>query len=512
MSSAVRAALALAAGRPVEDFSFAWPCAFAVAKRERCAPLAWLRSGATIRRLAPAQITLKWRAEAIASADLASAWEHVLSEVIVILHGVTVAPMVLKGLPLAERLYGTPAARPTSDLDLYIPFEDRAAAHVTLVAAGWRWLGGEAPSEGRYEAVNDARAMRIEIHSSLLDDGLVRHLKFATPLGRLAKVGATEAFVHDDRQLPSFLAVHLAKHSLPPMLWALDFAALWTRLSEIERSDAWSAARGANAARYLAWAVRRAEHLAAAIDGDDIALRALGFHNGRRRDVHNAIRTAVLASSPKDAARVIAAWLFPRSPGGTRWEALFAFGGRVATRLPRILGRQRAYSSSLRQPTAGKPERHRVLALESSDFAVMARDLVGRDVSFWVRASGSSMEPSIPNGSEVRLQPINGRELRIDDVVLADLGVRGFVIHRIRGFDTSFVRLRGDANVRSDPPVTREQALAIVDAIRVPGRRGTGGSPAIGTPRKLLAMIGASRRAWRRIARGGPGPRHEQNA
>ncbi len=513
MDSAVRAALALASGRRVDDFSFAWPSAFAVAKRERCAPLAWLRSGAAIKRLAPAHITQAWRAEAIASADTASSWERVLSQVIVILHRVAVAPVVLKGLPLAERLYGTFVARPTADLDLYVPSEDRAAAHLALIAAGWRWLGGAAPSEGRYEAVDDGRAMRIEIHSSLLDDGLVRHLSFAPPIGRLAKVGTTEAFVHDDPQLPSFLAVHLAKHALPPMLWALDFAALWQGLSERERADAWSAARAANAVRYLSWAVRRAEHLSAAIEGEAGALRALGFRDGRRRDVHNALRVAALASSFEDAGRVIAAWLVPRSSGETRWNAVVTFGRRVAKRVPRIFGPRRAYPSPSRHPPAGTHLHQRALALESNEFALIARDLVGRDVSFWVRASGSSMEPSIPSGSEVRLQPIHGRALRVDDVVLADVGARGFVIHRIRGFDDPFFRLRGDANVRSDPPVTREQTYAVADAIRVDGRiTDIAGVPVTRAPRRLLSVIGASRRAWRRIGRRDGGGRMGRNA
>ena len=112
MNADVRAVLALARGRPdVQPAS--WSNALEIAVKERCAALAWHRSGAEIRRLAPADIVQRWRSEAIAAVDLAAMWEAVLARTLPALRTAGVEPVVLKGLPLGIRLYGTTAARPS---------------------------------------------------------------------------------------------------------------------------------------------------------------------------------------------------------------------------------------------------------------------------------------------------------------------------------------------------------------------------------------------------------------
>src|SRR5687767_12103439 len=50
--------------------------------------------------------------------------------------------VVLKGLPLASRLYGDFAVRACVDIDLYVSRESRAKADVALARAGWTLAEG----------------------------------------------------------------------------------------------------------------------------------------------------------------------------------------------------------------------------------------------------------------------------------------------------------------------------------------------------------------------------------
>ena len=403
--------------------------------------------------------------------DLAVLWEAVLARTLTSLRGAGVEPIVLKGLPLGQKLYGTLAARPSADLDLFIDLERRRAAHRALLDGGWHWRGGEAPFEGGYEAAHAGRNVLLEVHSALLDDALVRHLPFAAPGARAVRIGEIDTMAHDDDQLPAFLAVHLAKHAMPPLLWFVDFGELWEKLAPDDRQRAWVAARAARATRYLDWAVRRSALLIEAAEGSDGALTAIGFRNGERTDIHNALRVAALADSPRDAVAVVAGWAAPADLRANPARLL----SRLAERLVKFLrGRLRAARTSLMASggaaSVSVDSSTRALTLGARDFGEIARDLAARDCAFWIRATGSSMYPAIPSGAAVRLAPVHGASITAGDVVLADLGGGKIVLHRVKHVRAGVVRLQGDANVRMDRPVMLSDVVAKADVVRLQGR------------------------------------------
>ena len=471
MNADVTAVLALSRGRHLVANPASWENTLAIARKERCAALAWHRSGAEIRRLAPPDVVRQWRSDAMAAVDLAAFWESVLARSVPVLRRAGVEPVILKGMPLGQKLYGTTGARPSADLDVFVDRERRPVAHRALVDAGWRWRGGEAPYEAGYETAHEGRQVLLEVHSALLDDPLVRHLSFAAPRGRPVVTGATEVLAHDDDQLPAFLAVHLAKHAMPPLLWFIDFGELWERLDAGERERASAAARAARASRYLEWAVRKSALLAAAAEGGDAALAAFGIRDGDRSEAHTALRVAALASTPRDALTAVAGWAAPSELRARPAQLLARLVQRFGKFARRRLGRP--YSRSMARvpsPVRAADPATRALTLGSADFAELARDLAARDCAFWIRAMGSSMEPAIPGGAAVRLVPIRGQPVAVGDIVLADLGKGRIVLHRVRRIVAGEVLLRGDANVRTDRAVPLEKVLARADAVRLDGR------------------------------------------
>lgn len=462
--------LALTLGRPVGERAFSWSSALELARAERCAALAWIRSGDTIRRFAPAGIARAWRHEALRIAATSSFWEELLDSVMASLDAARVQPIVLKGIPLAQRLYGDSAARPCADLDLYVPAEQRAAAHDALVAAGWRWRLGDAPREANYVVQSKGREAILEVHSSLLDDGLVAHLPLPAPQSRGVWIGQRAIPAHDDDILPGFLATHLAKHAMPPLLWFIDFRALWSSLDESARRDAAAAAHAARVQRYLRWALRRAAAIDEAASGSLEALAVLGIVESGRGDRHNAARVMLLSSTLPDAIRVARAWLAPAELGGDWRQLRKLLETRFAKLSRRRVGQLRTYDGQ-RGPVEARGEL-RALAIDSDGFDSLVKELSLRDASFWIRVSGSSMQPSISAGAAVRLTSARTRGVTLDDVVLARAaptpdGRAAHILHRVRRVHGDWVHLQGDANAGPDRPVRSSAILAFADAIMV---------------------------------------------
>src|SRR5687767_8520504 len=124
--------LALARGTDDAPNTADWPLVFDVALRERCASLAWLRSGETVRHQAPADIIARWRAHVLRDHGYREQQFAALDESLRALRAAGVEPVVLKGAPLADRLYGDPFARPTGDLDLLVTPGERARVRDAL--------------------------------------------------------------------------------------------------------------------------------------------------------------------------------------------------------------------------------------------------------------------------------------------------------------------------------------------------------------------------------------------
>lgn len=87
----------------------------------------------------------------------------------------------------------------------------------------------------------------------------------------------------------------------------------------------------------------------------------------------------------------------------------------------------------------------------------------GRPTSMLV--AGTSMEPWFRRGDRVWLEPCEAGALRLGDVALSTDGDRMRALHRVIGFDRTFVVLKGDANhdlterVRADAIAGRATVL-----------------------------------------------------
>lgn len=494
MTPDVSAALALAVGAEVDAFGFSWRTVFEIARKERCAPLAWFRSAGTIRRGAPDDVASAWRAEAMSAVSLAAFWQELLCETVALLEARGVDAVVLKGLPLSLQLYERAEARPCSDMDLYVPLSQRTVAHAALLDAGWIWKAGAAPYEGGYRLHHRGRFAILEVHSALLDDDLVAHLPFLPPRSEPVTLANGTVSAHRDDQLAAFLATHLAKHAMPPLLWYVDFRQYWTSLTPGQREMAWSAARSARAQRYLRWAVERVSDLERATAGDVSALRRLGFVDNRRADVHNAGRVARLAATPIDAGRVLAAWLVPRQlrSDPVAWGTLSRV--RIAKAFRRAIGTRRSYL--VPEQTGDAPGRvvPRSLGVDTEQLGALVGDLVSRGLHFTIRASGNSMRPAIEHGSVVCLTPRKESPVAAGDVVLAKTSAGGYMIHRVVRANSGSVQTRGDGNVRADPPIPVESVIAIADALIVDGVRRPIPNPRLARARRRLAA--AVHEAW----------------
>ena len=311
--------LRLCLGQPLRDPSTVdWDDLFGMCVSERCAALAWSRGGEAIRDSAPSRIIATWRALAVASDSHGRAQLKALVEVVDTLRGRGTRPVILKGLPLAWRLYGDAGVRTSVDIDIFLPVADRNAAERVLIATSWKIVEGVRPWTQTFSRTMAGERFYLEVHSSLLDLNL-HHLDAPGPRAREMMVGSVHLPAHWDAMLPSYLAAHAAKHMPASLLYDLDFHALWGSLSAAERSAAWEQAECVGLGRYLAWMVERGRALVRGAGGDRSALTVLGVDARGRTTAHALFRDLALAPSLVAAGQAVAAWVWPphlrASPG-----------------------------------------------------------------------------------------------------------------------------------------------------------------------------------------------------
>ena len=325
--NAVSIALSLALGREVESPSEAdWRGAYAVARAERLFSLAWLRSGEQIRRYAPPDLVATWRTACVAASELADRQAAALRDIARESERGGEPPLVLKGLPLSERLYGERSARVSCDIDLFVPAAQRVHVHGVLTRIGWeRWYDA-APYDASYRLTRDGASLFLEVHSQLVGEALAHCALMAERAAAWSADGATVRRL-DGPVVPVYLAANIAKHGTPSLLSYLDLAAAWAALSPSDRVAANDIAARSRLGRCLQWARSGAEALSAAATGDAAALRALGFEGERRASVHAFLRLMWLADHPGDAVRILGAWAWPRSLRRTR-DGIKTFWGR----------------------------------------------------------------------------------------------------------------------------------------------------------------------------------------
>jgi hypothetical protein len=303
-----------------------WSALLRFATEERCAPLAWHRSGAEIRRLSSPAVAAQWRAAAVASAAYGARQLRVLVSTVRALADAATAPVILKGQPLAQRLYGIASLRGSADLDVFVAPACRLAAERALRDGGWMAIEGAAPWTQTLVLREDGSEHFLELHSSLLDVNL-RHLGVPAPGAQTMSVDGIDLPAHRDAILPAYLASHAAKHMPIALLYHVDFLTLWTSLTRRERDEATEAAERAGLSGYLRWAIRCAGSVTLAADGDRTALARLGIGANGRRVYHTVFRDIALAQTPLDAGRAVGAWLWPPhlrhgiAPLARRWAA-----------------------------------------------------------------------------------------------------------------------------------------------------------------------------------------------
>lgn len=144
--------------------------------------------------------------------------------------------LVLKGLPLSQRLHGGIAHRGVGDMDLLVAPDQFSRAHDLLVGAGYVRLdtGQTAPPEARLLPyfmeivyVRDSGHM-VELHLALQPDPAPPQWGFADLWDRRAQVvldGVALPVLGDDDLFP-YLVSHGARHCWDRLCWLGDVAAL----------------------------------------------------------------------------------------------------------------------------------------------------------------------------------------------------------------------------------------------------------------------------------------------
>ena len=145
--------------------------------------------------------------------------------------------LVLKGLPLGQRVYGGPFAKSSIDLDLLVPEDGFSAAAGILRELGWRRTVPdfrETPARMRwYDAVQKEHVFaghgsRVELHRRLLSNPFLFDPPFEALYSRAQSVElAPDRFrtLGDADQL-LYLGCHGSCHYWQRLKWLCDFAAL----------------------------------------------------------------------------------------------------------------------------------------------------------------------------------------------------------------------------------------------------------------------------------------------
>lgn len=491
--SAAAIALRLAMGRPIDGpGTIDWGAVHRVAASEYLVVLAWLRSGRAIRAHASAELSARWRRAVLANDAHGRRQLAAAADALATLRSAGVDATLLKGIPLAQRLYGEPFVRCTSDIDLFVDERSRMVAAHALDSLGWRRTSGAPPWHEARERRDGSETLHLELHSSIVCDHL-RHLPVPAAAAAAVEVAGVAMPAHDGPLLAAQLAVHLATHQLPSLLWMLDFHTLWTLLGRDERGAALAAARSAGLHRYLDWAIGRSTLLSAAADGEREALAALGMDATGRRDVHSIVRHVALAPSPIAALRVVAACAFPRPQRTSLSAYLAGTSARIRVRGRSLLGQRRDYGLA--------PDGARPLRLERGELLELLRELGAMGRGVWVRAPGGSMLPTIPRGARVWLAPPSATTLSPGAVVLAVTDEGEPVLHRIVEVHADgTLCLRGDSALAFDPVVRSSDVIAEATHVLVDGEtRRIAPSPS----RTVGARALAARRRLAVLAHGG---------
>ena len=373
-----------------------------------------------------------------------------------------VEAVVLKGAPLAARLYGDYTARASVDIDLYVVAPQRDVARDALAALQWQLTGGAAPEEETFELRDGSELFRLEVHSTPLDDPLLHRADF--PIEHtVARIGDYRMPSHSGRFLPAYLAAHLAKHFAKPLLWVVDFHVLWTTLDAEEQAGAIGAARASGLARHLRWAIALSadvtESIRETVPGR--ASRRLARALRTRGDAGRLLHLASLAQSPYGALSVVTGRLWP-----TEWREGWRDAPAYFTRRAvRWIYRHVIFE----QPSAASFVKYNPIALSTRDSARQLSDAMHTS-EVWVKPGDGSMEPAIPSFALARVVAVD-RPLRVGDVVVIGDGHGRCALSRVLALGADTLCVRPDARFKDEQQVSRSAVLGRCDVVDVAGRR-----------------------------------------
>lgn len=470
-----------------------WSTLLARAEHERLVAVCWLHGADTIRRGAPAAVRNAWQKRAIATGLVANKQLEILAETIAGLQSEGASPVVLKGFPLAQRVYADHAVRPVLDSDLYIPEAQRTGAASALASLGWRCTSGCAPEEERFERVVGPDTFVLEVHSSALDDPLLDHVQFPVEQ-ELVSVGGYDLPAHSGRYVPGFLATHLAKHHDKPLLWAVDFFVLWGSLSESERDKAISAARDVGLGRHLAWAIGLTKHIAACeLNAADArpAMQRLARALVATGDTRRLIRLVSLSESPGAAVQVLAGRVWPLARRQGWRHAPKYFVRRAAAWLYRhtVFDRPSVLPASHRDGGEGDE----AIALTAEDCALRLTAALQSQPAAWVSPADGSMEPAIPRYGTARVVRLNGHGIGRGDVVVTSDTNGRCTLSRVTSLGPDTVRLRPDARHSGEEVTSYTAIVGRCDLVAVGGARTPIEQRPHGTMSMLRAILGRAR-------------------
>lgn len=440
---------------------FDWPSLLQAAERERLLGISWKQSAEWIRAAAPPAVIGRWKRNALLLGVHAEHQLRMLATALDALSRAGVDAVVLKGAPLAQRLYGDFTVRPSVDVDLYVLAAEREVARPVLGALGWQCTGGAAPEEETFELRDGSELFRLEVHSTPLDDPLLHRV--VLPIERaITQVGDYALPSHTGRFLPAYLAAHLAKHFAKPLLWVLDFYVLWTTLGAEEQADAITAAHSSGLARHLDWAISISADVA-----ESVRERTPGRASGRlaralrtRGDAGRLLHLASLAPTRLGALSVLSGRLWP-----AEWRA----GWRQAPeyfvrRAIRWIYRHVIFE----QPSASSAQDNPIV-LSTVDSARQLADALQKSEA-WIKPGDGSMEPAIPTFALARVVGID-RPLQVGDVVVTANANGRCGVSRVLSLGAGTLRVRPDARFKGEQQLPHSAILGRCDVVDVAGRR-----------------------------------------
>lgn len=186
-----------------------------------------------------------------------------------------IAAIPLKGVVLAQDIYGSLFAREARDIDLLVRDADVDAAKATLLEQGYHWLEESlSASEQRryrrhkthYTLHHEQRGIHLELHWGLLrapdvaDEGLSGWWERAQPR-RLWGQNALR-FAPEDELLA--LLLHGSKHGWSDLIWACDLAAWLHSIPNVDWDTLYQRARRCHLDHFVTLGVLMSQRLVGA--------------------------------------------------------------------------------------------------------------------------------------------------------------------------------------------------------------------------------------------------------